>query len=73
MSDMEMAALMVLRASAELYNDAEILRDAIEEDEHNQFSADYISIEWERVQSTARELGSKVSELLDTFAGKVRK
>ena len=73
MSDMEMAALMVLRVSAELYNDAEILRDAIEEDEHNQFSADYISIEWERVQSTARELGSKVSELLDTFAGKVRK
>lgn len=73
MSDMEMVALMMLRAAAELYNDAEILRDAIEGDEHDQFSTDLINGEWEFMQDAARKLISKIDELLDAFAGKVVK
>ena len=64
MSEMEMAALMMLRAASELYNDAEILRDAIEGDEHDQFSAELIYAERERVLYSARELSVKTRGLL---------
>lgn len=53
MSEMERATLQMLRDAAELYNDAEILRDAIEGDDHTPFSADYIEVERERLASTA--------------------
>lgn len=67
MSDMERAALEVLRVAALLYNDAEILRDAIECDEHDQFSADYIRIEMDRTRTSANELKQAVNEMLTTF------
>lgn len=64
MSEMERAALVMLGAASDLYNDAEILRDAIEHDEHDQFSAEYIRIEGERVLDTARNLEERIKELL---------
>ena len=72
MSDMERAALEVLRMAALLYNDAEILRDAIEGDEHDQFSADYIRIEMDRTRTSADELKQAVDEMLATFGRRVQ-
>jgi len=72
MSDMEMAALRVLRAAAELYNDAEILRDAIEGDERDQFSADYIEGERRMVLDASSGLQEAISELLLTFEIEVK-
>lgn len=67
MSDMEMVALRMLRAAAELYNDAEILRDAIEGDEHDQFSADYIEGERRMVLDASRGLQEAITELLGAY------
>lgn len=72
MSDMEQAALEVLRVAALLYNDAEILRDAIEGDEHDQFSADYIRIEMDRTRTSADKLKQTVNEMVITFGRKVQ-
>lgn len=63
----EIAELMMLRQAAELYNCAEILRDAIEGDEHDQFSADYIDGERNMVRYAAKELKTKIEELLECF------
>lgn len=71
MSDMERVALEVLHVAALLYNDAEILRDAIEGDEHDQFSADYIRSEMDRTQTSADELKQAVNEMLITFGKRV--
>lgn len=68
---MEQAALEVLRVAALLYNDAEILRDAIEGDEHNQFSADYIRSELDRTRDSADKLKQTVNEMVITFGRKV--
>jgi len=67
MSDMERAALEVLRVAALLYNDAEILRDAIECDEYDQFIVDYIRSEMDRTRTSADELKQAVNEMLTTF------
>jgi len=67
MGNTEIAELMMLRQAAELYNCAEILRDAIEGDEHDQFSADYIDGERNMVRYAAKELKTKIEELLECF------
>jgi len=63
----EIAELMMLRQAAELYTCAEILRDAIEGDEHDQFSADYIDGERDMVRYAAKGLKVKIDELLECF------
>lgn len=67
MSDMEMVALAMLGAASELYNDAEILRDAIDGDEHDQFSADYIDAERDVMLESAKRLNDTVGRLLTCF------
>lgn len=59
MENMELVELMMLRA--------EILRDAIEGDEHDQFSADYIDGERDMVRYAAKGLRTKIDELLESF------
>lgn len=67
MSDMEIVALAMLGAASELYNDAEILRDAIDGDEHDQFSADYIDAERDVMLESAKKLNDMVDRLLTCF------
>lgn len=73
MSNMEMATLSMLRAAAELYHDCEILRDAIEGDEHDLFSTEFICDEWEMLQDTVRVLSERVTELLGVFGDEVNR
>lgn len=67
MSDMEIVALTMLGAASELYNDAEILRDAIYGDEHDQFSAEYIDAERNVMLESAKRLNDTVDRLLTCF------
>jgi hypothetical protein len=67
MSDMEIVALTMLGAASELYNDAEILRDAIDGDEHDKFSADYIDAERDVMLESAKRLNDTVDRLLTCF------
>lgn len=67
MSDMEMIALAMLGAASELYNDAEILRDAIDGEEHDQFSTDYIDAERDVMLESAKRLNDTVDRLLTCF------
>ena len=65
--EMEMAALLVLRRAAELYNDAEILREAIECGDDGPFNKAYIEAEREVVADAVfkmRDSGDVLCELM---------
>lgn len=65
MNEIKLRSLMVLGAASELYNCSEILRDAIESDDDDQFSAEYIEGERDMVRSAARDLRASIDLLLE--------
>ena len=64
LTDMAQAATRVLTDAAALYNDAEILRDAIEGDERDQIGAEMTAAERGTVRDTAERLRASIDALL---------
>ena len=65
MNKIKLSSLTVLGAASELYNCSEILRDAIESDDDDQFSAEYIDGERNMVRNAARDLRASIDVLLE--------
>jgi hypothetical protein len=63
MEEMEIAALQMIGSAANLYNDAEIVREAINGDDSTSFSSEYLEAERDHFNNSVADLLIKVGNL----------